>query len=443
MSCKKISNSVLEDGEYSSVLSAGNCTVFDESSNAFSYRINGLAPDQNLDFFVGNSYFNQNWVEAPASTTARDGIGPLFNSRSCAGCHFKDGRGQPFSGLGILFRLSINDGSSTPSPEPIYGFQFQDYGISTVQSEGSISISYLEESGQYADETFYSLRKPLYTVTGLNYGAIDPNVMISPRIGQQMIGLGLLELIRESDILAKEDQFDSDGNGISGKANYVWDPSQNATVLGRFGWKANAGSIPAQVAGALNGDLGVKSYIEPNDNHSSLQPGLNGLPDGGTVEIDDDDFDKLVLYSRTLAVPVRRDLNNYDVKYGDQLFTSIGCANCHTPQHKTGTNGNITPLKNVVIHAYTDLLLHDMGPGLADNRPDGLANGQEWRTQPLWGLGLIQTVNGHSYLLHDGRARSIEEAILWHGGEAEVIKNKYKDLNAYERKSILDFLNSL
>lgn len=438
-SCKKFSHPDSLSPNSQAVTSAGNCTVYDESSFAFGYRINGLSTQQNLDFFVGNSFFNQNWVEAPASTTARDGLGPLFNAQSCAACHFRDGRGAPFNEQGILFRLS----TISNDPDPVYGGQFQDEGISTASSEGNINITYIEFTGTFDDGSVYSLRRPIYTMENLNYGPMDPNILVSPRVGNQMIGLGLLELIPESEILKLADEADSDNDGVSGKPNYVWDPFHQDTRLGRFGWKANTGSIPTQVAAAFNGDIGIKTSLFPEENHTSFQPGLSGLPDGGVVEIDDDDLAKVVIYCRTLAVPARRNLDNYNVWNGERLFEGIGCTSCHTREFTTGTDGNIEPLKNVKIHPYTDMLVHDMGDELSDNRPDGLANGNEWRTQPLWGIGLIETVNNHTYLLHDGRARNIEEAILWHGGEALKSANAYKALNKWERECVLDFLQSL
>ncbi|MCH2229695.1 MAG: thiol oxidoreductase [Crocinitomicaceae bacterium] len=438
IACKK------EVGEYysssySEVLPAGNCTVFDQSSLAFSYKINGMTTDQNLDFFVGNSFFNQNWVESPSSTTARDGLGPLFNARSCSSCHFRDGRGAPFSGEGLLLRLSVAGGN----PEVTYGGQFQDGAISNVSPEGNISITYTEIPGTFNDGVQYSLRHPNYNMVNLNYGAIDPGVMVSPRVGNQMIGLGLLEIIEESDILSHADEADADGDGISGKANYVMDAYSGSISLGRFGWKANTPSINTQVAAAFNGDLGIKTNLFSSENHTSNQSNLDLLANGGIVEINDEDLDKVVLYCRTLGVPARRNSNEYNIQKGSNIFNSLNCNKCHVESYVTGTAGDIEPLKNVRIYPYTDLLVHDMGPELADNRPDGLANGNEWRTPPLWGIGLFKTVNNHTFLLHDGRARSVEEAILWHGGEGEASKNAYKNLPAIERSYLLEFLNSL
>lgn len=421
------------------LLPAGVCSVNDETSLAFSYRINGLTSEQNLSFFVGNSFFQQNWVEAPSSTTARDGLGPLFNTASCSSCHFKDGRGKPLTGEGILLRLSIPGGV----PEPTYGSQFQDHAISTALPEGNIAISYTEIGGQYADGTPYSLRQPHYSLSNFNYGSIDPSVVVSPRVGPQMIGLGLLELISESDILMNEDISDADGDGISGRANFVYDEFAQTTVLGRFGWKANTGTMETQVAAAFNGDIGIKTSLFPSENHTIAQGVLNGLPDGGTIEIENDDFDDIVLYCRTLAVPKFRNTQSGVFQSGHQLFNSIGCNKCHKQSFITGSGGELSALNGVQINPFTDLLLHDMGDGLADHRPDGLANGNEWRTPPLWGIGLIQTVNGHTNLLHDGRARSIEEAILWHGGEAEDQKNKYLELPFSDRQRLITFLQSL
>lgn len=439
IACKK-EVSEYYSSSYSEILPAGeNCTVFDQSSLAFSYRISGMSSTQNLEFFVGNSFFNQNWVESPSSTTARDGLGPLFNTKSCSSCHFRDGRGAPLSGEGILLRLSVPGGGI----DPTYGGQFQDHAISTASSEGDVSITYSEIGGMYPDGTTYSLRHPNYAMINLNYGALDPSVLVSPRVGSQMIGLGLLETIDASDIIAQEDVADADGDGISGKVNYILDPYYGVTMLGRFGWKSNTATLHTQVAAAFNGDIGIKTSLFSSENHTSNQSGLDLLADGGTIEITDEDLEKVVLYCQSLGVPARRNSSAYDVQKGSNIFKSLNCHKCHTESYVTGNSGNIEPLKNVRIYPYTDLLVHDMGPDLADNRPDGLADGNEWRTPPLWGIGLIQTVNNHTFLLHDGRARSIEEAILWHGGEAETSKNAFKQLPANERALLLAFLNSL
>lgn len=441
--CKKKIDS-LYSSEYEEMLPGGeNGTAFDESSLAFSYKLKGMSSQQNLDFFVGNSFFNQNWVESPSSTTARDGLGPLFNTKSCTSCHFRDGRGEPSTGQGLLFRLSIPWTNGSTLPDPTYGGQLQDFGISTAQSEGTMSIQYKELIGEYADGASYSLRVPNYSIADLHYGPISSEVMISPRVGNQMIGLGFLEIIDESTLLLRADEFDSDGDGISGRPNYVWDEAMGSTQMGRFGWKANTATIPTQVAAAFNGDLGIKTSLFPSENYTNNQLGLDGLPDGGIVEIPDDDLEKVILYCRTLRIPARRNANGVNEQKGKLLFRSLQCNKCHTEKQQTGSGGSIDALKNTTIYPFTDLLLHDMGDHLSDNRPDALATGSEWRTPPLWGIGLFPTVNGHQYLLHDGRARNVEEAILWHGGEAEQQKESFKQLDSKERKHLIDFINSL
>lgn len=441
-SCKKKDTGIIEmyDDDSELIKLGGLASVNDQTSYAFSYEINGLDANQALQFYVGNSFFNQNWVEAPSSTTARDGLGPLYNAKSCATCHFRDGRGAPMSNGGLLFRLG--DGSAN-LPDAIYGGQLQDYGISTVTNEGLMGIQYSEEVGYFPDGSSYSLRKPIYSVTNPNFGAVNGTTGISPRVGGQMIGLGLLELIPESQLLANVDENDANGDGISGRANYAYDIVDGLLKIGRFGWKANVASIPHQVAGAFNGDIGITTSYFPNENHTANQPSCAGLPNGGTPELADDDLASVVLYSRTLAVPYRRNTTNADVRAGAKLFRDLNCIGCHKMNFTTGSSGTITALKNQKIAPYTDLLLHDMGADLADQVPDHLASGFEWRTPPLWGLGLIYTVNGHTFLLHDGRARSIEEAILWHGGEASSSTVKFKALSATERAYLLSYLNSL
>ena len=410
----------------------------------------GSTGDAELLFFVGNSFFRQNWVSAPASTKARDGVGPLLNSHSCSSCHFKDGRGAPFvengqHSSGFLIRLSMpgTNENGGPLPHPYYGDQFNDLSISTVNPEGDIEVAFEYISGTYDDGTGYTLRKPIYNLTNLNYGDLDGSILTSPRVGQQIIGLGLLEAIDEQTLRDFEDEGDADGDGISGKLNSVWNLESGTHSIGKFGWKANQPSLMQQVAGAFNGDMGIKTHLFPNENHTNLQTECLDLPDGGTFEIDADDLYKTYLYCATLAVPARRNIENESVKEGELLFRSMDCAKCHIPNMTTGNSHEFNFLNNQKIQPYTDLLLHDMGPDLADNRPDFLANGNEWRTQPLWGIGLIQIVNGHTYLLHDGRARNVEEAILWHGGEAENAKNQFKALSAQQRNAIIEYINSL
>jgi CxxC motif-containing protein (DUF1111 family) len=429
-------------------LSGGETTVFSEGVNSFGLQASNLEGDNALFFFTGNSLFNQNWVTAPASTTARDGLGPFFNARACSTCHFRDGRGRAPEvageiNHGLLLRLStpgftLNGASN---PDPIYGDQLQDQSIQDATSEGRFNITYTNEIINYSDGTSVTLRKPQYIILDLAYGNLASNVEISPRVAQQIIGLGLLEAVPENTLLGYADEFDADNDGISGKPNYVWNVETQSATIGRFGWKANQPSVKQQVAAAFAGDLGVTSSLFPNEN---CPEGFDcsGYPNGGLQEIIDDKLRKVTIYSSTLGVPARRNHNQQEVLEGKQLFNTIKCASCHIPKMTTGTHA-IPALENQIIRPYTDLLLHDMGKGLSDNATDFKATGNEWRTPPLWGIGLIETVNGHTNLLHDGRARNIEEAILWHGGEAEDSKLAFINLSSVERQKILAFIKSL
>lgn len=430
--------------------SGGDATVFDQTVNAFALPVPGLSPEDELLFFVGNSFFNQNWVQAPSSTTARDGLGPYFNAKSCSGCHFKDGRGEPPATIGqlsegLILRLSIpgTGDHGEPKGDPIYGGQFQEHAIDGVQKEGTFAIYYDEITGYYPDGTSYSLRKPRIAFSDLQYGAMSPDIMVSARVAPQMCGLGLLEAVDEKTILGYADPNDSNGDGISGRPNYVWDAIAQKEQIGRFGWKANQPTIMQQVSGAFNGDIGITSAYFTDQHITEAQSAQRKLANGGSPEIDNDDLEKVHLYSATLAVPARRNVDDQDVLRGKQIFAEIGCNACHIDKMVTGVHPQFSVLSGQTIRPYTDLLLHDMGDGLADGRPDYQASGSEWRTPPLWGIGLFQTVNKHTFYLHDGRARSIEEAILWHGGEATQAKTSFMQLSKEEREQLLKFLDSL
>lgn len=435
-------------------LLGGQATIYNTTPNAFGQPIPGLERQQELLFFVGNSFFNQNWVTAPASTTARDGLGPHFNARSCSSCHFKDGRGRPpeFHGeapTGLLLRLGINerDINGARLAEPSYGLQFQDHAIEGVPKEGDLKILYEELAGEYPDGTPFSLRKPVIRFENLAYGDMDPEVVVSARVANQMIGLGLLEAIPEENLLLRADPNDRDNDGISGRPNWVWDVQNNRMSVGRFGWKAEQPSVLQQVAAAFSGDIGITTdLLREADCAASQTACLNaksGSNTEGEAEISADDLLKVVLYSSSLAVPAARDYLDETVGEGRRLFRSVGCTGCHVEYQETGLHMSIAALSHQNIHPYTDLLLHDMGEGLADNLRDFQATGSEWRTPPLWGIGLFETVNKHSYYLHDGRARNLEEAILWHGGEAETSKQAFMNLTKSEREALLTFLKSL
>jgi CxxC motif-containing protein (DUF1111 family) len=430
-------------------LAGGETTIYDVSANAYSFAARNMSFERRQRFVVGNSFFNKNWVAAPASTDGRDGLGPTFNARSCSTCHLRDGRGQPPAPgedfVGLLLRLSVpGEGPhGGPAPVPGYGDQLEPYALDGVPEEAVPRIEYVEEAGRYADGTAYSLRRPIYTITAPAYGPLPDDLMVSPRVAPAMIGLGLLEAIPEASLVAAEDPEDADGDGISGRLNWVWDVAAVAPAVGRFGWKANQPNVRQQTAGAFLGDLGVTSSLFPEENCPEVQVECGAAPSGGDPELSDDLLDDIAFYSSTLAVPARRDVDAPEVLAGRDLFREIGCDACHTPSQRTGADAALEEARDQLIWPYTDLLLHDMGEGLADGRPDFLADGDEWRTQPLWGLGLLESVNGHTELLHDGRARSIEEAILWHGGEAEASQAAFVDLDADDRAALLRFLESL
>ena len=425
----------------------GDTTAFSDGANAFELSARNLPNDIRRTFEVGDSFFNQNWVTAPASTEARDGLGPTHNALSCSSCHSHDGRGKPPDHpddpeRGLLLRLSI-PGPNGPIDEPRYGGQLQDRAILGVPSEGRFVIDYVEAPGVYPDGTPFSLRHPTYSMKDLAFGPMHPDFMVSPRVAPVTIGMGLLEAIPEPIILAQSDPDDADGDGISGRPNYVQDVQTGEAALGRFGWKANQPTVEQQAAGAFLGDIGITSSYFPEENCPASQEECRSAPNGGSPEIPDERLEKVTIYLQTLAVPAMRNVDDEQVQEGARLFVQTECAACHTARFETGDTHPLEPLRNQVIFPYTDLLLHDMGEGLADNRPDGEATGREWRTPPLWGIGLVETVNKHTMFLHDGRARSLEEAILWHGGEAEQSRDLFMSLTKDERDALIRFLESI
>ncbi len=439
------------------VKSGGDTSVKKDGANAYSLPSGNLPMTKRLDFSVGNSFFRNPWVQAPASTDARDGLGPLFNTNGCQNCHIKDGRGHPpeandTHAVSMLVRLSIP--AMTPEqkkayikdgviPEPTYGGQLQDFALQDQTPEGQIKITYTDAPIKFTDGTEVVLRKPKLEITDLGYGDMHPDTQFSARVAPPMIGLGLLESIPDATLEAWADEHDKNADGISGKTNRVWDVQKNDFAIGRFGWKAGQPTLMQQNAAAFNGDVGLTSRLFPNENCTSRQSLCADLPNGGKPEVSDKILNFVEFYSQHLAVPIRRNVNDEQVVLGQKLFASAGCESCHKTNVKTAKREGLPALSEQTIHPYTDMLLHDMGEGLADHRPEYLANGNEWRTPPLWGIGYTQEVNGHTYFLHDGRARNLMEAVLWHGGEAEVAKSKVLTFNQKERDALIAFLNSL
>jgi CxxC motif-containing protein (DUF1111 family) len=327
------------------------------------------------------------------------------------------------------------------APHPVYGGQLQDQAVPGVAPEARIAVEPEYIAGRYADGTPYELRRWKIALEDAAYGPLG-DVRLSMRIGQQLVGMGLLEAIDDRTILAQEDPEDRDGDGISGRAHRV--TGADGTVgIGRFGWKASQPTLEGQVIAALHGDIGITSPRRPDEDLTSDQRAAINAPSGGSPEIDAHKVGRIAHYMRALAVPNQRRSVDADVARGRALFEAARCTACHLPEARTGGASQLAQLRGATIHPYTDLLLHDMGEGLADDRRDGDASGREWRTPPLWGIGLLETVNGNQNYLHDGRARTIEEAVLWHGGEAQRSRDAFALMSADERAALLAFLSSL
>jgi CxxC motif-containing protein (DUF1111 family) len=457
----------------------GATTVYATGKNAFSFPLANLDDPGRTRFVIGNSFFKRNWVEAPASTTARDGLGPHFIARSCAGCHVLDGRGappewkntlgaEPEGTVALLMRLSVAgtpDPKAGVRPDPVYGDQFNNAAIQGVKPEGRVEMRQQPLRGRFADGTRYVLQKPVYKLTDLAYGPFAPGLMVSPRIAPQIAGIGLLEAIPEDEILRNARDQSTAPGPIKGQPNRVWDVFAKEVRIGRFGWKANVATIAHQTAGAFHGDIGITSTVSPQETCTPTQKDCLAAPHGagkasgrdGIVpasmagssapEIDDETLGHVIFYQATLAPAARRQVKDAQVLRGQSLFSQAQCATCHRPSYVTaeGPFPHLTSpaLKGERIWPYTDLLLHDMGPDLADGRPDFQATGSQWKTPPLWGIGLIRDVNGHQRLLHDGRANGVLEAILWHGGEAQASKEQVLKMKPAERQALVKFVESL
>ena len=444
------------------------------SKHIFSLPQANLTQEERLSFVLGKSLFEKIWVSSPSSTTASDGLGPLYNARSCQSCHIRNGRGRPTSthkpgkmAASMMIRLSIPAQTEQHKadlaagligvvPEPTYGTQLQDFSVQGLLGEGKATIRYDEipvtlstGASSSTEQSVISLRAPKYAIEQLNYGPLPRDIQMSPRIAPQMIGLGLLAAISEADILAKEDPNDIDGDGISGQANRVWNVQQQQTSLGRFGWKAGNPTLLQQNNAALHSDIGISSPMFPlgAGECTAQQADCQSFPNGNSPHLDNAEASAQMValiefYTRNLAVPTRRDSHTPAVLNGQKTFEQIGCQSCHTPRYETPSNAPAAQA-NQIIWPYTDLLLHDMGEGLADHRPEFQASGREWRTPPLWGVGLTKAVSQHTQFLHDGRARNLYEAILWHGGEAQTSKVSFMQLPPQDRNNLITFLESL
>ncbi len=440
---------------------------------SFQLPAANLARELKSDFYAGQALARQPWVKAPTITTARDGLGPIYNARTCLSCHIKGGKGfisdtEQVPLLGTLIRLS-KPGAITKEfaqtgviPHPVYGDQIQGQSISLahqlrhsqkpgtlqhdVAPEAYVYIQWQEQTFTYPDQGQVQLRQPSLEFRNLGYGPLGDDTLVSIRVAPAIHGMGLLELISQQDIDALEDERDQDGNGISGRVNLVWDVEKQAMAPGRFGLKANKPTLAMTVAGAFAGDVGISNSLFPQQPCTKKQEKCLASHNGNDAdgfELPDHLLDLVVNFNRNLAPLKRSHFKSKKVMQGRELFYALACNQCHTPSFKTGDSKQFPHLAGQTIWPYSDLLLHDMGDELADNRPDFLASGNEWRTPPLWGVGVQHQVNGSHALLHDGRARTIEEAILWHGGEAQSSKAKFVELAKKDREALLLFVKSL
>ena len=444
---------------------AGAATVRARSDDeAFSQHSANITFEQELEFKLGNGLFKKPWVFSPASTRASDGLGPLHNARSCQRCHVKDGRGHVPQGpddsaVSMFLRVSVpgpvpeelaavKDYIGT-APHPAYGGQLQDLSPPGIAPEYTLSVTYEDSEIPLAGGETATLRKPVYEAANLGYGPLGDSAMLSPRVAPPMIGLGLLEAIPAADILAHADENDGDGDGISGRANMVWSREYDQVMLGRFGLKAGMPTVNEQSSAAFSGDIGISTPLYPaawgdcTDAQTACQAAPHGDGDVRGTEIDRPNMDLVTFYSRNLAVPARRNPDAPGVLRGKEIFHDAGCPACHVPKFVTHRLADRPEQSFQLIWPYSDLLLHDMGEGLADNRPEGRATGREWRTAPLWGIGLTKQVSAEAGYLHDGRARTLLEAVLWHGGEAQSARDRIVDLPPAGRAALMSFLESL
>ncbi len=434
------------------VLSAGSDTVFDTSREAYSQPSPMMDDANERAFARGRSLFRQSWVIAPATDRAA-GLGPLFNRISCIACHARNGRGgapdDPQASMqAMLLRLSIpgTDAHGGPKPHPAYGDQLNERGVPGVPGEGIASLLYEEHTETFADGSDITLRKPAIHLRDLAYGPLGNDILVSPRVGPAVYGLGLLEAIPDETLLALRNQ--PKPAGIGGRVNIVWDAINKKEAIGRFGMKANVASLTEQVANAFVGDLGITSSLRPQENCTAVQTACKQAPSGRASEYESSELSQAdlfatVFYHRSLAVPARRNMQDQQVLRGQQLFRQAHCAACHVPELRTRKDTALPSLSNRLIRPYTDLLLHDMGEGLADGRPDYRATGREWRTPPLWGIGLAKKVNPNAGFLHDGRARTLLEAVMWHGGEAQASREAVRAMPTEDRAALLRYLGSI
>lgn len=420
-------------------------------NEVFLQPVPGLSYAQLRLFKEGEKEFKVPWVVFPL-LGGHWGLGPTFIANACSVCHVQAGRGRTVDNAIIvqqLLRVSVpgQGPHGEPKPHPDYGDQIQVFGVNVglkenlKPGEADVYIDWMPSSVTLADGTPVELRRPKLRMENLRFGALGEQSMTSLRNTQVIYGLGYLEAVPESTL--KDIAALQKSQGLNGRLNYVRDDIHQKTVLGRFGWKANQPSIRQQIVAAFLGDMGVTSSLYIEENCPPAQTLCLAMPPGNRPELLNYNWDQMEFWHAALAPPPARNLELPQVKRGEKLFQQVGCAACHLPELRTGDYPLLPIIANTTFRAFTDLLLHDMGEDLADGRPDFLAGPRDWRTPPLWGIGLSAQVNGSTHLLHDGRARNVLEAILWHGGEAKSAKDAFSKMPATEREALIDFVNSL
>ena len=441
-SCKK---ETVEPDFSDDYKAGGATTIHSAGPDAYTFPLANIDGAGLARHTEADALFEQQFVTAPAIRFG--GLGPLFNQNACQSCHIRNGRSQPpvspsDQASGLLIRLSVPGAGEHGGPAPVPGFggQFQPKAIFGGVPEGKLAWTEMQQIVQFLDGGTATLTRAEYRIEE-PYQPLPQGILYSPRNAPPVFGLGLLEAVPEEDILALADENDADGDGISGKPNRVWDVAAGRTALGRFGWKAGSPTLDQQTAEAFSQDMGISSvFYFPQESCTGQSNCTGGI--GDEPDIARETVETTAFYAMSLAPPAPRNLEDPQVQRGKMLFLDAGCNNCHVPTLTTG-NHPLSALSYQTIHPYTDLLLHDIGEDLADNRPDFEAGGREWRTAPLWGVGLAQVVNPNARFLHDGRAATLEEAVLWHGGEAEESREHFRKLPAEERAALLAFLKAL
>jgi CxxC motif-containing protein (DUF1111 family) len=418
---------------------AGVATNDETGSSAYAIAMPGMEAPLLERFTRGRQAMQQLWAVMP-SPFGLWSRGPTSNAESCAECHAGNGRGAPpespdEEATSTVLHLSL-PGSGAPIPHPAYGLQLQTQGIlGEVPAEGAFQVDWVTSIHRYADGETVELRAPVLRLRRLSFGPVGDQTLLSMRVAPPLVGMGLLESIPESALLAAA--------AAGGRINRVPDPASGQLRVGRFGWKAGQAGLAHQVTKAFLEDLGVTTDLHPRENCPSAQTACAAAPSGGAPEAGRAHVEALVTYLRQLTPPAPRHRYDPRVLRGEALFRAVGCASCHVPAWTLDSEATVAGAAGRVIHPYTDLLLHDMGPGLADGRPEFAAGAADWRTPPLWGIGLSAAVNGNARLLHDGRARDIEEAVAWHGGEAEVVRARFSALSRIDREALLRFVSAL